>query len=580
MDTGGASFDRNSSMYDPWKRAALAAPALCVGLGVAGPALAQTGQAPPEDRVRALEEIVRSLSEEVRALREEVARSRAASPDPAPAAASPSTDAGGPSATASDKPVTRREVRNIEFEVGETRDRLGTLQSRADNLIPNMRLADGLIIEDPAGRWSLRATARAHFDYRSFGDADTGADTFAIRRARTGLGFTIGRVFSGLVEGEHALGAQTQAGTPAAGALHQAFLDFAPAPWARLRVGQFKPQFGLEGVMTTWALDFQERSLAANLIQAPQNNMLFDRGLMVSGVPAPGWNYGISITNGTGTNVDEFQRAAVESRAQGKDLTARLTGNAAEWAELQNWVLHFGLNYKTGEQSNYCPPSGTVSNTNPCGYRAPAALSEARGITFFNPRPFNNQGTPGGASTVERTIRGLEAVVAWRNVKFTAETFKASYVGALQSGDSFNREIEAGYVAANWLITGEHFADSYRNGLFGRVRPDNQFATGKGSGWGALMAGLRFSYWDGRDFAQGPATDLTGVNGPNALSPGVTQSTDRANAWTVALRWIPTAYTAYMITAVQTNFGGPVVANGKTLDAERALLMRAQFDFF
>lgn len=528
------------------------------------------GDSVSTDRVRALEEIVRSLSEEVRALRDEVARGRAAATAPAAVPAVP----------ASEGPVTRREVRSIEFDVGDTRGRLGTLQARADNLIPNMRLGEGLIIEDAAGRWSLRATARAQVDYRSFGDADTGADTFAIRRARTGLGFTIGRTVAVLVEAEHALGAQTQAGTPAAGALHQAFMDFSPAPWVRFRVGQFKPQFGLEGVMTTWALDFQERSLAANLVQAPQNNMLFDRGFMISGVPAPGWNYGVSVTNGTGTNLDEFQRAAVESRAQGKDVTARLTGNAAEWAGLRDWVLHLGLNYKTGEQSNFCPATGTIGSTNPCGYRAPAALSEARGISFFNPRPFNNQGTPGGASTVERTIQGLEAVVAWRNVKLTAETFRATYGGTLQTGDSFNREIEAGYIAASWLITGEQFADFYRNGLFGRVRPDNQFATGKGSGWGALMAGLRFSYWDGRDFAQGPATNLTGVNGPNTLSPGVAQSTDRANAWTVALKWIPTAYTAYMITAVQTNFGGPVVANGKTLDAERALLMRAQFDFF
>jgi phosphate-selective porin len=60
----------------------------------------------------------------------------------------------------------------------------------------------------------------------------------------------------------------------------------------------------------------------------------------------------------------------------------------------------------------------------------------------------------------------------------------------------------------------------------------------------------------------------------------VTQSTDRANAWTVALKWIPTAYTAYMANVVHTKFGGPVIANGRTLDEERAIEMRAQFDFF
>lgn len=553
--------DRDVSGRRSLARALWAALALCGS--------AQGAEQDQAERIRALEDKVRALVQEVEGLRDEVARAK---PKPA---AEPRIDA-----PVAERPPTRKEIRDIQFEATDTKERLATLQSRADTLMPNVRLGEGIILEDPSGRWALRATARAQFDYRSFGDSDAGADTFAIRRARTGLGFTIARVFSGLVEAEHSLGLSTQAGSPSAGSLHQAYLDFAPSAWFRLRIGQFKPQFGIEATMATWPIDFQERSMAANLIQAPQNNVLFDRGFMVSGVPATGWNYGLSITNGTGTNVDEFQRAAVESRAQGKDVTLRVTGNAAEWADLQNWVLHFGVDYKSGEQANYCPPTGTISATNPCGYRAPSALSEGRGITFFNPRPFNSQGSTTAAISIERVIQGLEAIVAWRNLKLQAETFKATYTGQLNGGGNVAKEIEAGYFSAAWLITGEHFADSYRNGVFGRIRPDNQFALGKDSGWGALLAALRFSYWDGRDFAPGPGTDVTGVNGPNTLAPTVTQSTDRANAWTVALKWIPTAYTAYMVNVVHTNFGGPVIANGKVLENERALEMRAQFDFF
>jgi phosphate-selective porin OprO/OprP len=533
------------------------------------PGVAAAEESETEQRIRALEDVVRSLTIELEALRREVGKAGAAGVytvrDPVRPRELVEPDA------------ERRRLREVEFDVQQTRDTVGALQARVETQTPTVRLADGLVVEDPAGRWSFKATARMHFDYRDFPVAEVGADTFSVRRARTGLGFTMGRVFTLFVEAEHALGANTQSGTPAAGALHQAWIDFGPSPGLRIRVGQFKPQFGMEVTQTTWQHDFQERSLAAALIQAPQNNVLFDRGLMLHGLPWPGVGYGLSITNGTGTNLDEISRAPEESRAQGKDLTARLTANAAEWLSISEWVLHAGVTWKSGEQSNYCPPTaGAVL----CGFRAPSAITEARSITFFNPRAFNATGNTGAPVGIDRRIKGVEATVAYRGVKVQAEAFEASYRGGSDAGAAVDRHIRTGYLAANWLVTGEHFASAYRGGVYGRIRPNNQFALGDGGGWGALEAGLRFSYWDASDFLAGPASDVSGVMGTNTLAPAVTQSTNRANAWTAALKWMPTAYTAYMINYVHTNFGSPVIANGVILDNERALTMRAQFDLF
>ena len=244
---------------------------------------------------------------------------------------------------------------------------------------------------------------------------------------------------------------------------------------------------------------------------------------------------------------------------------------------MSEWVVHAGATWKSGEQSNYCPPAAGAPL---CGYRAPSAITEARSITFFNPRAFNATGSAASASTIDRVIKGVEGTIAYRGVKLQAEAFEASYRGTADNGVAIDRDIRTGYVAANWLITGEHFASAYRSGVYGRIRPNNQFALGEGGGWGALEAGLRFSYWDASDFRAGPASDVSGVMGPNSLAPTVTQSTNRANAWTVALKWMPTAYTAYMLNYVHTNFGSPVIANGIALDDERAITMRAQFDLF
>lgn len=541
---------------------AAATAAVLTGLFLGPSAALAEGVDAAAERLKALEETVRELRQEVDRLK------------------GTASGAGKPSVAPAGDNVSRRELEAVKGEGQDLREEVKALQSRVDSQVPNVRLGEGLVIEDPRGRWALRATARMQFDYRTFDNTGGMADTFAMRRGRTGLGLSLAKLFTLYVEAEHSLGSGTQSGTAAAGALHQGYIDFTPAESVRLRVGQFKPQFGLENTMTTWQHDFQERSLAANLVQASQNNVLFDRGLMITAMPAPGVQVGVSVTNGTGTNLDEFQRASAEARANGKDLTVRATGNAAAWTELQGWVLHVGFNYKGGELANYCPPAGTISATNPCGFTAPSAITESRSITFFNPRPFNAQGSAQAASSIDRVLKGIEAAVAYRQWKLQFEWFDASYKGAPASGGSFERGIETGYVAANWLVTGEHFADVYRNGIFGRIRPDNQFGTGPGSGWGAVELGLRFSFWDGRDFVAGPSTDVTGVLGPNTLAPAVSQSTDRANAWTVALKWMPTAYTAFLLNLVRTNFGGPVVANGVTLDHEQALILRAQFDVF
>ena len=533
---------------------------ICLSLALlATPAFGQTAD-DMESRIRMLQDqleaTTRRLNAEIESLRQELRRSTPPADTPANAATTtpaPALDA-------------------LTGQVRETREQIATLQSRADAQIPNVRLGEGIILDDPRGRWALRLTGRMQNDLRLY-EGNVLSDTFSIRRARIGAGLTSG-AFGGFIETELTAGATGGAsatngqGTGTNAVLHQAYLDFAPVPAFRARVGQFKPQFGLENTMTTWQHDFQERSLAAALTQ----NFLFDRGLMVSGVPAPGMTYGFSIMNGAGTGTDELQRSPGEAAADGKDLIARLTVDAARWTPLRDTVVHLGGNLRHGMVANGAG-----------GYLAPSAQTEARGTVFFSPEPFNNGAGTASATKIERTMLGLEGAAAWRSFKVQGEWWRATYAGSSAAG-AFERDIRTGYVAAHWLATGEYFSDTYRNGIFGRLRPNNAFSLGPDSGWGAVLLGLRYSFWDASDF--GSSAAFTGnLAADTSLvrptpSPVVSNLSNKAQAWTVALKWMPTPYWALMVNYVHTEFGTPVVSQGQRLDSENALTFRGQLDFF
>lgn len=535
---------------------------ICLSLALLSPpAFAQV----PEDmeaRIRLLEAqleaTTRRLNAEIEALRRELR-------GPAPTAVAP-TPAVAPAAA----PVASTDA--LAGQVRDTREQVAAMQSRADAQIPNVRLGEGIVFDDPRGRWALRLTGRMQNDLRLY-EGNVLSDTFSIRRARIGAGLTSG-AFGGYVETELTAGATGGAsatngqGTPTNAVLHQAYLDFAPVPLYRVRLGQFKPQFGLENTMTTWQHDFQERSLAAALTQ----NFLFDRGLMVSGVPTPGVTYAFSIMNGTGTGTDELQRSVGEASADGKDLIARSTVDAARWLPVQDTVVHLGGNLRRGMVANGAG-----------GYLAPSVQTEARGTVFFSPEPFNNGAGTAAATKIERTMLGLEGAAAWRSFKLQGEWWRATYAGSTGAG-AFERDIRTGYIAAHWLATGEYFSDSYRNGIFGRLRPNNAFSLGPDSGWGAVMLGLRFSTWDASDFGGNAAftgnvaTDTSLVR-PTA-NPTVSNLSNKAQAWTVALKWMPTPYWALMVNYVHTEFGTPLTSQGQRLDSENALTFRGHLDFF
>ena len=305
---------------------------------------------------------------------------------------------------------------------------------------------------------------------------------------------------------------------------------------AQFRFGQFKMPMSLEEQTSSRFLDFQERSMMNAYVPAKE------RGAMLHGAPLPGLFYGLAISTGEGKNNNENNTSV-----DGNDYIARVGVNVAEFVDQKNAVYHLAGAYSTGTIATGAVPNGRT---------------EGRGINFFSAAAFNGV-------DVDRTRAGLEAAVAYGPVKLQGEYLKANYSGRSNAGVDFDREINVWYAGVNWLITGETYAENYRNGAFGRIRPKANFSP-KGTGWGAWELGLRYTNFDAGDFSN------TNPAGTGVLS---SSSTNKAQAYTLGVKWMPTPNTRFLLNYVKTDFDTTVTSNSKKTDDEKAITFRAQFDF-
>jgi len=372
---------------------------------------------------------------------------------------------------------------------------------------------------------------------KSTGANANDADTFDIRRAYLGAKGTFYKYYDWEVTADFASQTNTSH-------LDVAYMNIKWWKEAMFQFGQFKMPFSLEERTSSRFIDFQERSFVNNSSLVPGK----ERGVMVHGTPITGFNYALAFSNGQGKNTNE-----TDIREDSKDVIAHVDANIAEMMGIKDSVIHIGASYSNGDL-----PAAAVA----------AQRTEGRGASFFSAAAFT--GSPDATTnTMERTRTGLETAVTYGPVKLQAEWAKANFDGKTNANVSFDRDIKAYYAEALWMITGESYADSYKGGKFDRLRPKSDF-TPDGKGWGAWEAGIRFSKFDASDFT------TTNAAGTGVLAAG---ATNEADSWTLGLKWLPNANTRFLLNYVSTDFDTPVTINGVTEDKEKALLMRAQFDF-
>lgn len=401
------------------------------------------------------------------------------------------------------------------------------------------KFKDGFVFESGDGRHAFSVNGRIQGDYRAF-QKSTSANTFDVRRAYLGAK---GKFYDDItfnVTGDFAQSSGNAGASSGPVQLDEGYVNFGWIKWAQFRVGQFQMPFSLEKITSDLFNNFQERNIGD--VMSPDKL----RGVMFHGSPATGLYYGIGVANGNGAKNTNDTNPVVD----GKEAIGRVAVNIAQMLDHKNSIYHFGASY---------------ADTTMAPGAAFSGRTEARGITFFTPNAFTG-------SNVERKQAGLETALAYGPVKLQAESITTNYSGTLTGGIDYDQDIKAYYASINWLITGEKFADAYTNGVFGRIKPNSNFTTGGGTG--AWEVGVRFSQWDAGDFVGAPGSVVAG--GFDSA-----KFTNKAKATTVGLKWITNPNTRIMLNYIDTKFDTPVlisVAQG-SVDSEKALTLRAQFDF-
>ena len=263
---------------------------------------------------------------------------------------------------------------------------------------------------------------------------------------------------------------------------------------------------------------------------------------MIHGTPIAGVNYALAFSTGQGKGNND-----IDQREDGKDTILHLDTNLAEIKGNKESVYHVGASYGFGD----LPPAVLGLQ------RTEALGAELFGITTF------------GGTSMERNRYNLEFALAQGPVKVQGEYANANFKGDTGTV-GFDRDLSAHYAEALWLVTGEKYADAFKGGKFDRIVPKNNFSP-SGNGLGAIELGLRYSEFDASDFTTGNAT------GTGILSTG---KVNKADSYTVGLKWIPDPNVRFLVNYVNTDYDGTLtIATGKTATKEKALIMRAQYDF-
>ena len=144
-----------------------------------------------------------------------------------------------------------------------------------------------------------------------------------------------------------------------------------------------------------------------------------------------------------------------------------------------------------------------------------------------------------------------------------------------------DKDIQAGYVGISYMLTGEKYASSYKGGVMDRMTPNKNFTGLDSAGYGAWEIGGRYSKFNAGDFTSAASNTTADINS--------TASTNKADSYTVGIKWIPEPNTRFLLDYVYTDFNNPIFGTTSTTagplslrsayDSEKAINMRAQFDF-
>jgi len=423
----------------------------------------------------------------------------------------------------------------------------------------NIGFKNGFKINSGDGKSNFSVNGRIQADYRYFDTSEQAgntattnpaADTFDIRRAYLGAKGN----FRNFINYEATIDA---AGSSAY--VKYFWLETAFSDAFKIRFGQFKPSFGLEQNTSSRFIDMTERDWAASI--APG----VTKGIMIHGTPFTGVNYALAVNNGSAQAylADASQKMAeVNTNGDGKQYIANLRVNFAEIVGNKEAIMHVGGSIAADTDATKGSAGSLYFRTN------------ARGTGFFS------TAATAFPNTMDITRKGLEGIGAYGPFKLQAEYANMSFSNTNEVLTN-NKDINAWYVNASYMLTGESYASAYKNGVMDRLSPKNDYLGLGSSGWGAWEIGLRYSKFDAKDF------DVSGNNNITGSSSAL--NSNDVHSYTAGIKWITDPNTRFMLDYVYTDFNkfiiGTVVDTATTSGItnpyknEKAVNFRAQFDF-
>lgn len=455
-----------------------------------------------------------------------------------------------------------------------------------------------------------KVTGRVQFDARAIdnsfnaiADRDSASvgDNFEVRRARIGVTGSINNNIGYEVVGNGVGGSTNWIDT--------AFINYGFNKKAQIRTGRFKQPFSLEEQTSSNNIDFMERSYGNQMVPGKR------LGAMVHGEPMTGMTYGVSVYQ------DGFSEVTNQN-SLGTKQAARLTLNFAQSQDIKDTVLHVGLGY-TGGDSQVTPTSSGDTMT------APSTTTRATIVAFRTEgRGLNNAyraqiggdtlisgndylASASNSVTINQKLRGIEFAGARGPFKFQMETFNSKYLATGTSQNLANRtssvatsmgvQVKAQYMELMYNITGESWADAYKGGAFGGVKPKTNFMTDYGGqvgmGTGAWQVGFRTSKYSsdqantatcvGTAASNSCATTIVGTG----INTSRVQNAETSTTNTYALNWILNSNARVMFNYSETKFGQSViildgastqlanVQNSGATNAEKVFSVRTQINF-
>jgi phosphate-selective porin OprO/OprP len=376
--------------------------------------------------------------------------------------------------------------------------------------------SDAFAIQSQDGDYRLDIGLVAQADGRFVVDsASPVVSTFSIRKLRPTLSGRMGRYFDFKVMPDFGNGTAV---------VQDAYVDLRFASWLRVRSGKDKTPVGYELLHGDAFLLFPERSLASSLV--PNR----DIGLQAQGDLRSGLlSYAAGVFNGIPDGTSSSTEVDTNG---GKDLAGRVRIQPLRAARFATGVfagLGVHIGGSVGHQEGPLPAFRTSVGQQYFSYAPDAAASGTR--RRVSPALFYYRGPFGGFVEYMRTTHEVA-----------------------QHGVSQPVTTEAWEATGSLLVTGEPASER-------GVRPLKAFDPTRGQ-WGGVQLLSRY------------ANLRVHTDRPLPTWAAATAST-RAESFTLAVNWYPSAYIKYYVTFERTSFGGGL----QRRSAERTVTVRTQIAF-